>query len=64
MSSAGSLPVDNWILGHEIASKCPAFKQDVEEEWVSEEIVSCYNCRYRRFIGTGIQCMKSLFPED
>ncbi|MBU4439328.1 MAG: hypothetical protein KJ779_07170 [Firmicutes bacterium] len=64
MNSAESLPVDNWILGHEIASKCPGFKQDVEAEWVAEEIVSCYNCRYRRFIGTGIQCMKSLFPDD
>lgn len=64
MSRPVSFPVDNWILGHEIASKCQEFKQDVEEEWVAEEIVSCYNCRYRRFIGTGIQCMKSLFPED
>lgn len=63
MSEKKKLPVDDWQYGHAIALNCSQFKQDVEEEWLAEETVSCYNCRYRRFVGTGIQCMKSLFPE-
>ncbi|MBC3888132.1 hypothetical protein GH810_07405 [Acetobacterium paludosum] len=63
MNNKNRLSVDAWEQGHEIALACKAFKQDVEEEWVAEEVISCYNCRYRRFADSGIQCMKYLFPE-
>lgn len=63
MSDKNKLPADDWQGGHEIALSCSGFAQDVEEEWLAEEVISCYNCRYRRFIGAGIQCVKSLFPK-
>lgn len=63
MSDKNKLPVDDWQGGHEIAFTCNEFNPDVEEEWLAEETISCYNCRYRRFISNGIQCLKSLFPE-
>lgn len=63
MTDKNKLPTDDWQRGHEIAINCSEFRQDVEEEWLAEEIISCYNCRYRRFIGSGIQCAKRLFPE-
>lgn len=63
MSDKEKLPADDWQHGHEIALNCSGFVQDVEEEWLADEVISCYNCRYRRFIGTGIRCVKSLFPE-
>jgi len=52
------LALDDWVLGHATASECLHFRQDVEEEWVAEELISCYNCRYRRWTQTGIQCLK------
>ena len=63
MNSKKTLPADAWERGQAIALACAAFEQDVEEEWVAQEPVSCYNCRYRRFTAAGILCMKSRFPE-
>lgn len=63
MNSKKMLLAEAWERGQDIALDCAAFEQDVEEEWVAQEQVSCYNCRYRRFTATGILCMKSRFPE-
>lgn len=63
MNHTNDLPIDAWQAGHEIALTCDEFKEDVEEEWLAEEKVSCYNCRYRRFIDSGIRCMKLLVHE-
>lgn len=63
MSDHIQLPMDAWKKAQSMALSCPQFKPDVEEEWLAEETVSCYNCRYRRFVGSGIRCMKSLFPD-
>lgn len=44
--------------------KLPEVQQVLDlatKEPLAEETVSCYNCRYRRFVGLGIRCMKSLF---
>jgi len=54
------LSLDAWEKAQAIALNCSEFKLDVEEEWLAEETVSCYNCRYRRFVGLGIRCMKNL----
>ncbi len=43
------------------AGACPGFKEDHEDECVSDEQVSCLNCRYRRWIAGGdyhYKCMK------
>ncbi len=61
MSDQQQLPMEAWEQAQAIALSCSEFKLDVEEEWLAEETVSCYNCRYRRFVGSGIRCMKSLF---
>ena len=31
-----------------IAEQCPLFTEDCEEECVTDDPRSCYNCRYRR----------------
>lgn len=63
MNEKRILAVDDWQAGRKIARECDGFFEDVEEEWLDEERVSCFNCRYRRFMAEGINCMKSLFPE-
>ena len=40
------------------AKSCPNFKVDVEEEIVTDEQVSCYNCRYRRWSLKSFTCLK------
>jgi len=42
----------------ETARTCGFFKQDCEDELVSDEPVSCYNCRYRRWTQNSFECMK------
>lgn len=42
------------------ALKCSVFTCDVEEEMVSDEIISCYNCRFRRWTSDSFICCKIL----
>jgi hypothetical protein len=48
----------NWSKVAEIAKACPNFKADEEDEQVSDETVSCYNCRYRKWSLKSFICMK------
>ena len=41
-----------------VASKCLSFKADDEDEQVDTILLSCYNCRYRRWTRVSFQCMK------
>lgn len=41
-----------------LASHCVSCKPDSEDEQMAEEEVSCYNCRYRRWIQDGFECLK------
>ncbi len=43
----------------EAAKNCDAFRQDYEEEVITDDEKSCYNCRYRRWTKDGFQCMKN-----
>lgn len=38
------------------AEGCENFEPDVEEEQISNEKRSCFNCRYRRWMETGLLC--------
>ena len=38
------------------AQGCDAFREDVEDEWATDEARSCYNCRYRRWTADSFQC--------
>lgn len=58
MIDSENLGLDDWERGKNIALACSYFKEDVEEELVADELVSCYNCRYRRWNANGIQCMR------
>ena len=55
---------DKRFLGHEDwsdaamhAAACDTFLADVKEEQIADKKVSCYNCRYRRWIQDGISCL-------
>lgn len=41
------------------AGQCPVFMADDEDEWTSDEEVSCYNCIYRRFTELSFICCRS-----
>lgn len=49
---------DNWDEAAKIAKDCPHFKIDDEDEQVSDEPVSCYNCRYRRWSLKSFTCIR------
>lgn len=40
-----------------IASSCPDFTADYEEEWADDEEISCYNCKFRRWTTKSFMCM-------
>jgi len=40
------------------ARQCPVFLADDEDEWTSDEDVSCYNCEYRRFTALSFICCR------
>jgi len=53
-------------LGHEAfdaaaeaAQSCQNFKIDDEDELVTDQDRSCYNCRYRRWTTDSFVCLKS-----
>lgn len=41
-----------------VAESCPAFKEDVEEELVADQLRSCYNCRNRRWTRLSFVCCR------
>lgn len=48
----------DWVEVAKIAKDCLSFKIDDEDELVSDEPVSCYNCRYRRWNLKSFSCMQ------
>jgi hypothetical protein len=42
------------------AKDCALFSEDSEEECVSDEPLSCFNCRYRRWTQESFVCMKGV----
>ena len=49
---------NNEAMALQAAEECTYYKEDSEVELVSDEIVSCYNCRYRRWTRESFECMK------
>jgi hypothetical protein len=47
---------EDWSGAVRAASCCAAFRPDVEEEWIADDVVSCYNCRYRRWTAASFTC--------
>lgn len=48
---------EDWERAVRAAEECSQFKEDVEDELVADERVSCYNCRYRRWTNTSLICL-------
>jgi hypothetical protein len=46
------------LSASEIAAKCPAYSVDEDDEDYCEGERTCFNCRYRRWLADGFQCMK------
>jgi hypothetical protein len=49
---------DDWTGAAKAAASCANFQPDVEEEFVADEPMSCYNCRYRRWTSGSFTCVK------
>lgn len=49
---------EDYQLAEEISKKCKYFKLDDEDELVSDEEISCFNCRYRRWSPASFTCKK------
>jgi hypothetical protein len=47
---------EDWSGAVRAASCCAAFRPDVEEEWIADAVISCYNCRYRRWTAASFTC--------
>jgi len=47
---------EDYTAAARAAEACPVFREDVEEEWVTDEARSCYNCRLRRWTADSFQC--------
>jgi Leu/Phe-tRNA-protein transferase len=48
---------EDWAGAAALAADCSLFRPDVEEEWVADEVRSCYNCRYRRWTAHSFNCL-------
>ena len=49
---------DAFHAAEEISLKCLFFKPDDEDEQVTDQDCSCYNCRYRRWTTDSFVCLK------
>lgn len=47
---------ESWGAAAGAAADCRAFRADVEEEMVTDDERSCYDCRYRRWTATSFVC--------
>ena len=50
---------EDWQAVARIAAYCAMFKPDDEDELVADELVSCYNCLYRRWTVASFVCLNS-----
>ncbi|MGL4475240.1 MAG: hypothetical protein ACRCT7_12445 [Shewanella sp.] len=46
-----------YLLAQQSAKQCSRFIADDEDEQVDDELRSCYNCQYRRWMPTGFECL-------
>ncbi|MCR5485447.1 MAG: hypothetical protein K6F09_07615 [Clostridiales bacterium] len=46
------------------AESCSDYSDDYEEELCDDENISCLNCRYRRWIKGGFECVKGKYSDE
>lgn len=57
--------LEDYNAASRIAAKCPTYSVDDDDEDYCEGERTCFNCRYRRWLAGGFQCMKGcLTPEQ
>jgi hypothetical protein len=49
---------DDYRVASEIAVDCSLYSVDDDDEDYCEGVRTCFNCRYRRWLADGFQCMK------
>ena len=49
---------NDWAGAARIAALCETFHPDEEDEQVADELLSCFNCRYRRWTVASFSCCK------
>jgi hypothetical protein len=49
---------DNYHVAAETARQCAAFTSDDDDETITEDNVSCYDCMYRRWTVNSFECVK------
>jgi hypothetical protein len=49
---------NNWDGAARIAALCATFSPDDEDEQTADDLLSCYNCRYRRWTAVSFSCCK------
>ncbi|MFA7406051.1 MAG: hypothetical protein WC007_18815 [Pelobacteraceae bacterium] len=49
---------NDWAAVARIAASCDSFHPDEEDEQVADDLLSCYNCRYRRWTVVSFSCCK------
>lgn len=51
---------DDSLAAAKIAAKCPAYVIDEDDEDYCEGAMTCFNCRYRRWLADGFACTRGL----
>jgi hypothetical protein len=51
---------DDLAVAAGLASQCGAYRRDDEDEDPVSGALSCFGCRYRRWVPDGFTCMKDL----
>lgn len=54
---------DAYLLAEQCAGNCSEFAADYEEEWMSDNEISCYNCKLRRWNAESFECLKEEVDE-
>ena len=52
-----TLGKESWAAAAHAALECSAFVADVDEELVTDDERSCYNCRSRRWSAASFSCL-------
>jgi hypothetical protein len=50
---------DDLRAAHAIAGRCDAYSIDDDDEDYCDGARTCFNCRYRRWLADGFECMKN-----
>jgi hypothetical protein len=53
---------DDLLAALAIAARCDAYSIDEDDEDYCEGVRTCFNCRYRRWLTDGFQCLKNRLP--